>query len=424
VATVHQVFRYLGLAQALGGTGDAVPRLHVTADALRDADRLLAECGGGEATRWIAVNPGSIYGTAKRWPAERFAAAADRLAARWDARILLLGSAREAQVLVAVASAMREPAVTLGGRTDLAVLPALLRRARLLLTNDTGAMHVAAAVETPVVAVFGPTDPEATGPLGTRSRCVRTPVPCSPCLLRECPIDHRCMIGVTVEQVMEAAEAVLADARPPACPVARFVGPRGPGSTSEAPAAFLDRDGTIIEDLGYLGDPAGIRFIPGAQKAVRALRAAGYRVIVVTNQAGVARGLITEADVNRVNARLQELLTEGGAPVDAIYFCPHHPEAGPPEYRQACPCRKPGPGMVEQASRDFRLDLGRSAIIGDHLSDAGVAAHFPGMRGIMVLTGHGRGQYERIVAGEGARPDHVAADLGSAVEWLLEGSRR
>lgn len=420
----HQVFRYLDLVRALGGSGTAQPHLQVTADALREADRLLAEHGGDEATRWIAVNPGSIYGGAKRWPAERFAAAADRLAGRWDARILLIGSAREASVLAAVASHMWVPAVALGGRTDVAVLPALLRRARLLLTNDTGAMHVAAAVGTPVVAVFGPTDAEATGPVETRSRCVRTPVPCSPCLLRECPIDHRCMIGVTVEQVVEAAESFVTDAPAPGCPIAQVTGCGASGSIAKAPAAFLDRDGTIIEDLGYLGDPAGIRFIPGAQEALRALRAAGYRLIVVTNQAGVARGLITETDVQRVNTRLQELLAEAGTPVDAVYSCPHHTEAGSAEYRQACPCRKPGPGMIERAGRDFPLDLGRSVIIGDHLTDAGVARHFPGMLGILVLTGHGAGQHEKILAGEAGPPDHVAQDLAAAVGWLLRMSGR
>ncbi len=417
----HQVFRYLALARALGGQGEPLPHLAVRPAAMEEADRLLAECGGEPHTTWIAVNPGSVYGSAKRWPAERFAAAADRIAARWQARILLVGSSREAGVIEAVARAMRQPAAVLGGRMDIAVLPALLRRVRLLLTNDTGAMHVAAAVATPVIAVFGPTDVEATGPLGPRCRSVRTPVPCSPCLLRECPIDHRCMTGVTVEQVVSAAEELLSDTQYPACPVAQLLTPRADGA---APAAFLDRDGTIIEDLGYLGDPERIQIIPGAVEALRALRASGYRVIVVTNQAGVARGLITEADVRRVNERLQKLLSDAGVPLDGLYYCPHHPDAELPDFRQTCPCRKPGPGMIERARRDFELDIGRSVIIGDHGSDAGVARHFPGMRGIMVLTGHGTGQYEKIQANEVPPPDHVAADLMSAVAWLLQRSGR
>jgi heptosyltransferase-2 len=420
----HQVFRYLDLVRALGGSGEALPRLAVTADAVRAADDLLAQCGVEAGATCIAVNPGSVYGSAKRWAPEGFAAVADALAVRRGAKVLLVGSSGEVGVLQSVARAMREPAVVLGGRTDIGMLPGLLRRARLVLTNDTGAMHVAAAVGSPLLAIFGPTDLDATGPLGPRCRAVRAPVPCSPCLLRECPIDHRCMTGIAVEEVVRAAEELLNETQSDGCPVAQL-GERSPGRPAPgSPAAFLDRDGTIIEDLGYLGDPERIQFIPGAQEALRALRASGYRLIVVTNQAGVARGLITEADVRRVNRRLRDLLADAGVALDGIYYCPHHPEAGAPEYRQTCASRKPGPGMIERAAQDFALDLGRSVIVGDHSSDAEVARHFPGMRSIMVLTGHGPGQYEKVRAGEVPPPDHVAADLASAVAWLLQGPGR
>jgi heptosyltransferase-2 len=420
----HQVFRYLHLARALGGDGDALPRLAVRADAVRAADDLLAQHGVEPGERWIAVNPGSVYGSAKRWTAERFGAAADALAVRRGAKVVLVGSGREMAVLQSVARAMREPAVVLGGRTDIGMLPGLLRRTRLLLTNDTGAMHVAAAVGTPVLAIFGPTDVEATGPRGPWCRTVRAPVPCSPCLLRECPINHRCMLGITVEEVVRATEELLNETQPLVCPVAQFGTPPPGGLAPARPAAFLDRDGTIIEDLGYLADPERIQFIPGAQDALRALQASGYRLIVVTNQSGVARGLITETDVRRVNQRLQELLADAGVAVDGMYYCPHHPDSGPPEYRQACASRKPGPGMIERARKDFGLDLGRSVIVGDHSSDAETARHFPGMRSVLVLTGHGPGQHDKVKAGDVPAPDHVAADLASAVTWFLQGPGR
>ncbi len=112
-----------------------------------------------------------------------------------------------------------------------------------------------------------------------------------------------------------------------------------------------------------------------------------------------------------------------GARLDGVYYCPHHPEIGPPEYRRACICRKPGPGMVEQARDELGLNLARSVIIGDHGSDAEVARHFPGMLAILVLTGHGAGQYEKVEKGELSMPDHVAPDLRSAVTWLLEQAR-
>jgi heptosyltransferase-2 len=416
----HQVFRYLDLARSLGADGEAIPRLAVGVEAGREADRLLQDLGVETGEACIAVNPGSVYGSAKRWPAGRFAAVADALAETHQARVLLIGSTRERDVLEAMAGRMCRPPIRLGGRTDLATLAAVLKRARLLLSNDTGAMHVAAAVGTPVLAVFGPTDADATGPLGPDSRVVREPVPCSPCLLRECPIDHRCMVGVGIAQVLRATEELLAIGQgTPNCPVACVPNPPLADPAPGPRTAFLDRDGTIIEDLGYLGDPERIHFIPGAIEAMRALQAAGYRLVLVTNQAGVARGLITEEDVRRVNDRLRELLAEAGVVLDAIYYCPHHAEIGPPEYRLACECRKPGPGMVERARQDLGVNPARSVIIGDHGSDTGVAGHFPGMLAIMVLTGHGSGQYEKVEKGELPMPDHVAADLGSAVAWLL-----
>jgi D-glycero-D-manno-heptose 1,7-bisphosphate phosphatase len=125
-----------------------------------------------------------------------------------------------------------------------------------------------------------------------------------------------------------------------------------------------------------------------------------------------------------VNQRLQALLAEAGIALDGIYYCPHHPDAGPPEYRQACASRKPGPGMIERARNDFGLDLGRSVIIGDHSSDAETARHFPGMRSVLVLTGHGPGQHDKVKAGDVPAPDHVAADLASAVRWFLQGAGR
>ncbi len=186
-----------------------------------------------------------------------------------------------------------------------------------------------------------------------------------------------------------------------------------------SPAAFLDRDGTIIEEVGYLADPDRVWFIPGSIEALRRLRDAGYRLVMITNQAGVARGLLTESDVHRVNARVRELLRGAGIELDGVYYCPHHPEVGPAEYRQTCLCRKPGPGMAAGAAQELGLDLSRSVIFGDHITDAGVARHFPGMRSVLLLTGHGAGQAAKVEAGEAPPPDHIAADLKSGVDWLL-----
>ena len=406
----HQVERYVAIVRALGGDGTLSPRLPVTEEARRKSDELLREEGIASTGPLVALNPGSVYGSAKRWPADRFAVLADSLVESRGATILLIGSGGERPVLNQVAAQMRRPAMNLGGRTDLVALVGVLERARLMLSNDTGAMHVAAAVGTPVLAVFGPTDPVATGPLGRCDRVVRVPVRCSPCLLRECPIDHRCMTGVTVEEVLHEAQALLdaADASGLTPHVSRGMA-----------AAFLDRDGTIIEDPGYLRDPEGIQFIPGAIDALRALQRAGYRLVLVTNQAGVARGLLTEDDVRRVNERLTALLAEAGVHLDRIYYCPHHPDHGPPKYRRECDCRKPKPGMVYRAIRDLGLDPSRSVAIGDHVTDAALAQAFPGMVGIMLRTGHGAEQWRKIREGALELPERVADDLRAAVAWFL-----
>ena len=172
------------------------------------------------------------------------------------------------------------------------------------------------------------------------------------------------------------------------------------------PAVFLDRDGTLIEDPGYLGDPRQVVVLAGVPAALRRLREAGYALVVVSNQAGVARGLFTEDDVRAVNARLSELLAGNGAVVDAWYWCVHHPELTGP-----CACRKPGTELLERAARDLDLELPASWMVGDHPSDveAGVRA---GGRGILVLTGHGGHQD----APPGAP---VAPDLAAATDLIL-----
>lgn len=162
-----------------------------------------------------------------------------------------------------------------------------------------------------------------------------------------------------------------------------------PGSgSSPRPAVFLDRDGTLIEEVNYLAHPEQVRLLPGAAEAVRELNALGVPVLVVTNQAGVARGYFPESRVVEVHARLDELLRAGGARIDAYYVCPHHPDAALEQYRIACACRKPAPGLLQQAEREWTLDLSASCIIGDKVSDLEAGAR-AGCPPILVRTGYG-----------------------------------
>ncbi|HEY1187157.1 MAG TPA: HAD family hydrolase [Gemmata sp.] len=166
-------------------------------------------------------------------------------------------------------------------------------------------------------------------------------------------------------------------------------------------AVFLDRDGTLIEEVNYLSHPDQVRLIPGAAEAVRRLNDLGVLVVVVTNQSGVARGYFPESRVVEVHERLIALLAERGAVVDAFYFCPHHPKEGIGVYRVTCGCRKPKPGMLLAAARDLGIDLAGSWMIGDKPCDAeaGLAA---GCRALLVRTGHGAGLSEAV-------PDLAAA---------------
>lgn len=182
-------------------------------------------------------------------------------------------------------------------------------------------------------------------------------------------------------------------------------------------SVLLDRDGVIVEDVGYLADPERLAFIAGAPQAIARLNAAGLPVAVVTNQAGIARGYLTEARLHEIHARLDALLAEHGARVDRYYYCPHHPTAGRGEYRVACECRKPRPGMLLAAARDLQIDLARSFFVGDKRSDleAGAAA---GCRTLLVRTGYGA-QTEATLDAAAVRLARVSDTLGEAVDWCL-----
>jgi D-glycero-D-manno-heptose 1,7-bisphosphate phosphatase len=183
------------------------------------------------------------------------------------------------------------------------------------------------------------------------------------------------------------------------------------------PAVFLDRDGVLIEDAHYVGSPDRVQLIPGAAEAVAGLNRAGWAVVVVTNQAGVAKGLFTPAAVEAVHAFLAEQLAGYGARIDGFYFCPHHPEGEVAAYRSRCACRKPAPGMLRAAAADLGLDPARSWMIGDRETDleAGAAA---GCRTVLVRTGYGAGVDATALDRARLNLELVAADLADAVAKL------
>lgn len=180
-------------------------------------------------------------------------------------------------------------------------------------------------------------------------------------------------------------------------------------------AVFIDRDGTITEEVGYVNHPRRLRLLPRAAEAIRRLNRVGLPAVLVTNQSGIARGYFDEPMLRRVNGALEA----AGASLRACYVCPHHPREGAPPFRHDCDCRKPKPGLLLRAAADLGVDLERSWMIGDKPSDI-EAGHAAGTRTVLVLTGYGLGEWEYRRAVFPVAPDHVAEDLLAAVDVILE----
>ncbi len=424
----HQVEFYWDLLRRLGceGRPDA-PRLFLAAEEEAAMAERLASAGVASSDFLIGVNPGSTYGGAKRWLPERFAETVNRLVEEQGPRIgkpikaVIVGARGEEALGEAIAGLIHTSTVVLSGRTTVRELMAVTKRCGLFLTNDTGPMHIATAFNVPVVAVFGPTDWRTTAPFGTGYSLVRQPVDCAPCLLRECSIDHRCMTGVTVEMVCNAAAQQLKR-------ISGLLGLSGSSGsqgnqtnqTNETNVlsgftVFLDRDGTLNKDTGYVRSPDEVELLPGVGSALARLKRAGVRLVVVTNQSGVARGIFTMADVERVHAKLQALLQAEGVEVDAIYCCPHHPDDG-------CACRKPNTAMVDRAVRDLGLDLSRAYVVGDQKRDIELAQRLCA-RSILVMSGPASREALDELKRDGLSPDHIAPSLTEAVEWIVEDAK-
>lgn len=190
---------------------------------------------------------------------------------------------------------------------------------------------------------------------------------------------------------------------------------------SPGPAIFVDRDGTINEDIGYVSRPDDLIIYPWAAEAVRLINEAGFKAIVITNQSGVARSLYTEETLAAIHERMSRELAREGARIDAIYYCPHHPRIGDERYRRACECRKPGSGMLRRAAREHAIDLARSYVIGDKASDINLATG-AGSRGVLVLTGYGRETLASIDRWP-CEPALIADNLLGAVKLILDRSQ-
>ena len=184
------------------------------------------------------------------------------------------------------------------------------------------------------------------------------------------------------------------------------------------PAVFMDRDGTINEQMGYVNHVNRFKILPGVPQAIRLLNRHGFLALVISNQSGVARGYYPLDLVKTLHHLLLTRVKEKKGNIDGIFFCPHHPGGSVPEFSRDCNCRKPKTGLIEQACNSFEIDLQRSFVVGDMCTDIELA-HRAGLSGVLVKTGYGLGEIEYILPQKTTKPAHIAEDLLDAVRWIL-----
>lgn len=187
-------------------------------------------------------------------------------------------------------------------------------------------------------------------------------------------------------------------------------------------AVFIDRDGTLSEEVGYINHPERFRLFPYAGPAIKHLNENGWLAIVTTNQAGVARGYFAEELIETVHQGMRDELQKTGARLDAIYYCAHHPSVGEPPYRLDCDCRKPKPGLITRAASDFDIDLKNSWMVGDRYSDIQLARN-AGVKSAFVLSGYGKGEWEHQRQSWTEQPDMVGNDLLEVVMNIVRETK-
>lgn len=338
----------------------------------------------------IAINPGATYGSSKRWHPERFAEVAVRVIHELNGSVVILGGPSETGIAeeiiklissqfsacLPVGKVLSSQLLNLSGKTSLRELAAVISECDLLITNDSGPMHVGYAVGTPIVAIFGSTSPEHTGPIGKNDIAIRKDLECSPCFERECKKNNlKCMDLITADEVFGSVKKLVCTGK----------------------AVFFDRDGTLCRDADYLKRMEDLEIFP-AVSTLKKLKERGFSLFGVSNQSGIARGLMDEDFVSKVN----DIFIDKYA-FDGFYYCPHHPD-------ENCSCRKPEPGLLLDARADHNINLKGSFVVGDKDIDM-LLAKSVGATGILVKTG--KENYS-------ANADFIVKDLSEAVKIISD----
>jgi heptosyltransferase-2 len=383
VLNQHQLYYYLGLLKSAGiAASDIQPYIFLTDDEREWARNIIDSSLPEHHLPLIGINPGATFGSAKRWPSEKFAGVINKIINELNGRVIIFGSPAEIEIANEIAEMARAQTtenagriLMMAGKTSLRGLTALISECDSFISNDSGPMHIASALLMPIVAIFGSTDRAATGPFGQPHKVISKNLPCAPCMKRECPKKHlKCMHDITEDEVFDALKEMLPQKR----------------------AVFLDRDGTIIEDKNYLNKFDDIEVFPEAKESLQRLKNEGFKLIGITNQSGIARGIVDKDFILKSNLYLKDKLG-----IDDFYYCPHHPD-------EHCACRKPEPMMALIARIKHMIKLRDSYVIGDKESDV-LLAKKTGGTGIL-LSPHPVND---------TSASHVTKDLSSAVNWIL-----
>ncbi len=350
----------------------------------------------------VLVAPGAAHSD-KQWDLERFVKVARELEQAYDVNVVWALTADDNKKLDSMD--IEIPGMSLVDY-PISKLSSVISRCQVTIANDSGIMHLSSAAGTPAVAIFGPTHPVlGFSPRGLRDVVVEVDEPCRPCSLhgkKPCTRKERfCFTRITPDMVIEQVNRILETS----------------GST---PALFVDRDGTLIVDKEYLSNPDEIELFPGVADGLKLAQESGYKIILVTNQSGVARGLFDTQTVESVNRQLLELLAASGVQIDAVYYCPHYKNGVASEYAVACDCRKPSPGMAEAAALQLGVDLRRSWVIGDSAADIGMARVI-GAKAVLVRTGHGNQTEQQLGHECFGNRILIAENFFSAVQSMRNG---
>lgn len=373
---MHHILYYIELLRRAGIKADPVePWIYLTLTERFKAREMLS----GMRMPVLGVNPGATYGSSKRWYPQRFAGVASRFIDEFKGSVVIFGGKSEIEISDEIVGYLRgyhSKVISMAGKTTLRELTSLISECDVFLTNDSGPMHIGYAVRTPLIALFGSTEPSLTGPPQEKGNIViKKDIKCSPCFKRQCKEDTLwCMDAIGMDEVFSAIGKLMPKGR----------------------AVFFDRDGTLCRDTNYLNNWDDFEVFEDVTE-VKRLKEKGFKLIGISNQSGIARGIIDEAFVKEVN---DVFIKKYG--FDEFYYCPHHPD-------EHCPCRKPEPEMLLRARLEHGIDLKASYMIGDKSADIEVSKAV-GAKGIHILTGQGR---ERLNA------DFTATSLKEAVDWII-----